>query len=96
MPSESKEITVAPTVLEQYVGTYELNPKVSMMITLDGSQLVSQLSGQGKVPLFAKSERTFFPKVVDAVLRFEKNAEGKVSTLVLMQAGREMKATRKQ
>ncbi len=58
LPSERKEITVSQKILEQYVGTYELAPKVNMMIRLEGGQLVSQVSGQGKAPLFAKSETT--------------------------------------
>ncbi len=94
LPSERKEITVAPTVLEQYVGTYELRPKVNMMIRLEAGQLISQLSGQGKVPLFAQSETKFFPKVVDAEIEFGKDDKGAVTHLVLRQGGRDNKARR--
>jgi hypothetical protein len=94
LPSERREITVAPKVLEQYVGTYELAPKMNMMITLEGDQLVSQVSGQGKVPLFAISETRFFPKVVDAEIEFSKNGDGAVTYLVLHQGGRDTKAQR--
>jgi CubicO group peptidase (beta-lactamase class C family)/uncharacterized protein YneR len=92
--SERKEITVAPKVLEQYVGTYELAPKINMMITLENGQLISQVSGQGKVPLFATSETKFFPKVVDAEIEFGKDDKGAVTYLVLHQGGRDMKAPR--
>jgi CubicO group peptidase (beta-lactamase class C family) len=94
LPSERKEITLAPKILEQYVGTYEMAPKVNMMITLEGGQLISQLSGQGKVPLFAKSETKFFPKVVDAEVEFGKDDKGAVTYLVLHQGGRDTKAPR--
>ena len=94
LASERKEITVAPKILEQYVGTYELAPKVNMMIRLEDGQLISQMSGQGKVPLFAKSETRFFPKVVDAEIEFGKDDQGAVAHLVLHQGGRDMKATR--
>jgi CubicO group peptidase (beta-lactamase class C family) len=94
LPSERKEITVAPTVLEQYVGTYELRPKVNMTIRLEGGQLISQVSGQGKVPLFAQSETKFFPKVVDAEIEFGKDDKGAVTHLVLHQGGRDVKALR--
>jgi CubicO group peptidase (beta-lactamase class C family) len=94
LPSERKEITVAPKILEQYVGTYQLAPKMNMMIAMDGGQLISQVSGQGKVPLFAKSETTFFPKVVDAEIEFGKDDKGAVTYLVLHQGGRDMKAAR--
>jgi hypothetical protein len=94
LPSERKEITVAPKILAQHVGTYELAPKINMMITLEGDQLVSQVSGQGKVPLFATSETRFFPKVVDAEIEFSKDDHGAVTYLVLHQGGRDMKAAR--
>ena len=94
LPSERKEISVAPKILEQFVGTYQLAPKVNMMITIEGGQLISQVSGQGKVPLFATSETKFFPKVVDAEIEFGKDDKGVVTHLVLHQGGRDMKASR--
>jgi CubicO group peptidase (beta-lactamase class C family) len=94
LPSERKEITLAPKILEQYVGTYDMAPKINMMITLHDGQLISQLSGQGKVPLFAMSETKFFPKVVDAEIEFGKDDKGAVTYLVLHQGGRDMKAPR--
>jgi CubicO group peptidase (beta-lactamase class C family) len=92
LPSERKEITVAPTILGQYVGTYEMAPKINMMVTLDKGQLTTQMSGQGKVPLFAISETRFFTKLVDAEVEFGADAKGPY--LVLHQNGRDMKAPR--
>jgi CubicO group peptidase (beta-lactamase class C family) len=94
LPSERKEISVAPKILQQFVGTYQLAPKVNMMITIESGQLISQVSGQGKVPLFATSETKFFPKVVDAEIEFGKDDKGVVTHLVLRQGGRDMKASR--
>jgi CubicO group peptidase (beta-lactamase class C family) len=92
LPSERKEITVAPKILEQYVGTYEMAPKINMMVTLDKGQLTTQMSGQGKIPLFAISETRFFTKLVDAEVEFGK--DDKDPYLVLHQNGRDMKAPR--
>jgi CubicO group peptidase (beta-lactamase class C family) len=94
LPSERKEITLAPKLLEQYVGTYQMAPKINMMITVANGQLISQISGQGKVPLFAESETKFFPKVVDAEIEFGKDDKGAVTSLTLHQGGRDMKAAR--
>jgi hypothetical protein len=58
-----------------------------MTITVERGQLVSQLTGQGKVPLFARSDGKFFPKVVKAELEFVKSGDGKVAELVLHQYG---------
>ena len=95
VPEVLKAIKLSESVLSQYVGVYEFNPKFAMTVTLEDGELVTQATNQNKLPVFAKSENEFFPKVIDAMLRFEKDAEGKVSTLVLMQGGREMKGARK-
>jgi CubicO group peptidase (beta-lactamase class C family) len=60
LPSERKEITVAPTVLEQYVGTYELTPKLNMMITLEG--------GSTDQPSLGTGQGTAVRQIRDAVL----------------------------
>ena len=94
LPSERKEITVSPNMLAEYVGTYELAPKVNVMVTLENGRLMTQLSGQGRLPLFAESETKFFLKVVDAEVEFFRDDKGKVAYLVLHQGGRDTKAPR--
>jgi CubicO group peptidase (beta-lactamase class C family) len=91
LPSERKEITLPASTLSKYVGAYELSPAAIMTITLEGDQLMAQLTGQGKLPLFAQSETLFFLKVVDAQLEF--GADG--GSLVLHQNGRDQKANRR-
>ena len=92
---ERKEITVPPATLAQYVGTYELKPGFDLVITLEGNQLMSQATGQGKVPLFAESETKFFLKVTDAQVEFLKDSQGTVTHLMLHQGPTEIKAMRK-
>ena len=94
LPTERTEITVAPTTLERYVGTFALAPKMDVMVTLEGGQLMVQLSGQPKLPLFAESDTKFFLKVVDAVFEFFTDRQGRVTHLVLHQNGRDMDAPR--
>jgi hypothetical protein len=94
LPSERKEITVLPQILEGYVGTYQLAPRLNMMITVEGGQLMAQVSGQGKAPLFAGSSDKFFYKVVDAEIEFTKDEKGTIVGLILHQNGRDMKAPR--
>jgi CubicO group peptidase (beta-lactamase class C family) len=93
--AERKEITISPTILAQYTGTYELRPGFDLVITLEGGQLISQATGQGKLPLFAESETKFFPKVIDAQIEFLKDDKGAVTSLVLHQGAAEIKAPRK-
>jgi hypothetical protein len=95
LPTERKEITVSPEILKQYVSTYELTPKFSLAITLEGGQLISQGTNQEKVPMYAESETMFFLKLVDAQIEFVKNEKGEVTNLVLHQNGRDIKGVRK-
>jgi hypothetical protein len=67
-------------------------PGVNMMVTLAGDQLMTQVSGQGKIPLFAESQTMFFTKVVDAEVEFGTDDKGPY--LILHQGGRDMKAPR--
>ncbi|HEY2014790.1 MAG TPA: serine hydrolase [Bryobacteraceae bacterium] len=93
LPSERKEITLPQATLARYVGTYEFSPGMKLMMTLDGNQLMTQLSGQGKLPVFAQSENLFFLKVVDAQLEFGKDESG--AYVILHQGGRDQKALKK-
>jgi len=91
---ERKETTVSPKLLAQYLGTYELRPGFNLMISLDGEQLMSQATGQQKLPLFAESETKFFLKAVDAQIEFFKNEQGAVTHLMLHQGPANIKGTR--
>jgi CubicO group peptidase (beta-lactamase class C family) len=88
------EVNLSSDALKQYVGAYQMRPGIYMTIMLSGDQLVSQLTGQESVPLFAEANDKFFPKVVDAELDFVRDAGGKVSSLVLHQDGRDMSMAR--
>jgi len=92
-PREHKEISVSPSILSQYAGVYSIEPGFNLSITLAGSQLISQATGQEKVPLFADSATTFFLKVVDAEIEFPKE-NGPASQLILHQNGQDMTAKR--
>ena len=85
-----KEITLPKETLQQYAGLYRMQPTVFMTITLDGEQLVSQLTGQGKIPIFAESDARFFPKAMPAELDFVKDDSGKVTQLILHQNGNDV------
>ena len=83
--------TVDPAVYDKYVGKYEISPTFIMTVTREGNSLVTQATGQNKLEVFPESETTFFPKVIDALLTFEKDSSGKVVALVLRQGGRDQR-----
>ena len=95
LPSERKEIKLSSEALAPLAGEYVLNPKVSLTTTVENGQLMGQMTGQPKLPLFAESENKFFLKVVDAQLEFHRDANGKATTVTLFQNGHETKADRK-
>src|SRR5579863_1753928 len=92
--ADRKEITVSPGILARYVGVYAMAPTVYMTITLADGQLTSQMTGQGKVPLYDESETLFFPRNIKAEIEFPKDATGPASQLILHQNGRDMTAKR--
>lgn len=94
LQTEHKEITLDAKVLAPYVGTYELMPGTSILITLDGNQLSEKLASQPAFPIFPESESMSFLKVVDAQIEFVKDSSGKVTALILHQGGRDQKAAR--
>jgi CubicO group peptidase (beta-lactamase class C family) len=94
LPSERTSIELPRERLERLVGSYELAPTATMIITLEGDQLMSRLGPQRVVPLYAESETEFFARVVDAEIEFELDASGNATALVLRQGGRDLRAPR--
>jgi serine-type D-Ala-D-Ala carboxypeptidase/endopeptidase len=93
-PKVRVPIQVDPKVLDSYVGDYPLSPDFVIAITRPGAGLALQATGQPRLKLFAESETRFFLREVDAQITFEKDADGKVTGLVLHQNGRDQRAPR--
>ncbi|BDC51901.1 hypothetical protein F183_A42160 [Bryobacterales bacterium F-183] len=88
VPRVRKEMAMPVETLERYIGRYELRADFVLTVTLENGQLMTQATGQGKIPIFAESSTVFFPKVIDATLEFQVDpATGKVTGLVLEQGG---------
>ncbi len=94
-PAAPQTVRVDPALYDAYVGDYELAPNFILTVTREGDRLMTQATGQQKVEVFPASETEFFLKVVDARITFAKGPDGKVTSLVLRQNGREMPARRK-
>ncbi len=82
-------------MLNRYVGTYQIAPQFSLTISVDGDQLMTQATGQPKVPVYPESRTKFFLKVVDAELEFTFSSTGQVTGLVLHQNGHDIKGVKK-
>jgi hypothetical protein len=92
---ERTEVNLPAAVLAKYAGAYQLAPNVDLVVTVEGTQLMAQPTGQPKVPLFAESDTSFFFKAVDAQIDFSVDSTGRVTGLTLHQGGRHLPADRK-
>jgi CubicO group peptidase (beta-lactamase class C family) len=94
-PSPRKEMALPASTLARYVGKYQMPSNAELSVTLEGTQLMAQLTGQPAFPVFAESETLFFFKVVDATLEFQKDTSGAVTAVRLRQGPIDSLAPRK-
>jgi CubicO group peptidase (beta-lactamase class C family) len=86
------EVPVKPEDLQRYTGRYEL-PNVGVFtVTTEKEKIYAQLSGQPKFEIFPMAEDEFFFKVVEARLKFLKDEQGEINSVMLFQNGQELKA----
>ena len=85
---------LSASVFDQYVGVYTIVPGVTMTISRDGEKFFAQRTRQGPLEILAEAEDKFFAVVVDAQIKFVRDADGKVNQLVILQGGRETPAKR--
>ena len=93
-PIVPKEVALEPTVFDGYVGRYQIAPAAVMTITRENTRFFTQLSGQPRFEIFASGPREFFLKVVEARVTFEVDANGRATTAILHQNGRDLRAPR--
>ena len=90
-PSASSEIVpttyLASSILDEYVGYYEVPPGVILHVTKEGDQLFVQAMGMDKFPVYAESATKFSYKEIDAQITFVRSDAGEITSLILHQAG---------
>jgi serine-type D-Ala-D-Ala carboxypeptidase/endopeptidase len=89
-----RETTVSAADSDSYVGHYKLAQASVVTITREGEQLYAELTGQPRAAIYAKGERDYFYKIVDAQISFRTDAQGHIIALVLHQGGRDQTANR--
>jgi CubicO group peptidase (beta-lactamase class C family) len=82
-------------VLANYVGAFELGNGIDLVIAVENGQLISQVTGREKYPLYPESETRFFLTAYPADFEFFKDDQGKGSYLMLHQGGLDVKAPKK-
>lgn len=89
-PEWRTEVSLAPDVLDDYVGTYRLRDGLDLRITMEDGRLFGKATNQPKLPLFAEAADRLFLRAVDAQLTFARDSAGKVSAATLHQNGRQL------
>jgi len=92
IPKEKILAEVNPKIYDAYIGTYQVSPDFSFIITRENGRLYAEVAGMGKSEIYPESEITFFPKDVDATIIFVKDETGQVSGLIYKQGEREFPA----
>ena len=88
-------VQVPETVLQDYVGEYELAPAFTIVVTREGTRLFGQATGQDRFQMFPRNETEFFLRVVEARVEFQRDAAGKVTGMVLYQGGQTIPGKRR-
>ncbi|HEX5153081.1 MAG TPA: serine hydrolase domain-containing protein [Parafilimonas sp.] len=83
-----KDIQLADSILDSYVGTYQLtdNPNRTIVITKEKDFLLANAVGQGSLPIMFQSETKFILKGVDAKCEFIKE-NGQTTKIFIQQNG---------
>jgi len=89
-PPAKQAVSIDASIIEKYIGTYEIQPGFTIEITTEGNQIFGTPTGQPRSELFAENETTFFLKVVQAQVVFKTDENGVARSLTLNQGGREM------
>lgn len=95
LPKVRKVVTVDRQTLQAYVGTYELEPGLDLVFSLEGDKLMCQPTGQEKAQVFAETDTDFFAKMAEIDIHFIRDPDGKVNAFTFLQNGKEATAKRK-
>ena len=87
LPPERTQVTVAPGILAQYMGTYAESSGREWVVTLEGNQLMIQRTLREKAPLFAESETKFFLKATNGDFEFVQDDKGDVTYIFMYRGG---------
>lgn len=88
--SEKPSMTLDAVTLQQYIGSYELQPGFVIDVSTKGSQIFAVATGQPQFEMFAEKIDSFFLKVVPASIDFNKDKNGVIVSLTLHQGGQDM------
>ncbi|OAJ56809.1 hypothetical protein A6V36_32860 [Paraburkholderia ginsengiterrae] len=78
-----REITPGVPELKEFVGAFQLGHRYFLEIFLDNDALCASFSGHQRLPLACSGSGVFFSKTSDIDIKFDREVDGKVSTVTL-------------
>ena len=81
-PRRRRPITLAPSILNGYVGRYRFPTGAWIEISRADQGLMASLGGQTALPIGALSPTAFFYRTIEVDLRFETDGDGRAIALV--------------
>ncbi len=84
-PEKHREVSVAPKILDGYIGHYQLTSDMILDLTAADGRLAVQATGQAKLDLFPESEKDFFTKTGGIRIEFQTDSQGRATGLTLRQ-----------
>lgn len=92
---EHRVVDIDPTLLDNYVGRYQLPGQPTWTVARDGKQLTVVEDGDTElIALAPESDRTFYAKATDAEVTFESDEHGRVTGVVVRVKGLVLRAAR--
>lgn len=85
--SGPEPIELAESIIQKYIGKYELVPGFVISISLEDGKCFAQATGQPKIEIVPFEQNKFFLKDMDVQLEFNTTAEGTIDSLTLHQNG---------
>jgi len=87
-------IELDAATLDRYVGRYSLPGASVMTVERDEGRLFAKLDSQSRIEIFPATATEFFPKALQARIRFLVDERGRATALVLHRDGRDAHAPR--
>lgn len=92
LPQVPKVVEMTAEQFAVFEGDYQIQANFILNVRREGNRFITQATGQGPVGIVAIGADTFSAVEVGAQLKFEKDADGKVTQLILNQGGRAIPA----
>jgi D-alanyl-D-alanine-carboxypeptidase/D-alanyl-D-alanine-endopeptidase len=94
LPPEPKDIAFDAAAAGDYVGRYRFTFGPVLDVVLKSDHLEARITGQPAFPLFPSGKDTFFCKLANAQLAFERDDDDKILAVALHVGGRHTRAPR--